>query len=58
MTTPQSAGEITGNVLFYNAPEPLNREQHAKLALVHKDKPYAFAAAGTAVPATTKCRWP
>jgi len=52
MTTSQSAGEISGNVLFYNSPEPLNREQHAKLALVHKDKPYGFAAAGTAVPLT------
>lgn len=52
METPQSAGQISGNVLFYNSPEPLNREQHAKLALVHKEKPYAFAAAGTAVPLT------
>ncbi|WP_297510482.1 SapC family protein [uncultured Caulobacter sp.] len=52
MTTTQSDGQITGNVLFYISPEPLNREQHAKLALVHKDKPYAFAAAGTAVPLT------
>ena len=52
MTTSQAAGEISGNVLFYNSPEPLNREQHAKLALVHKDKPYGFAAAGTAVPLT------
>lgn len=52
MTTTQSAGEITGNVLFYNSPEPLNREQHAKLALVHKEKPYGFAAGGTAIPLT------
>jgi hypothetical protein len=53
MTTTQSAGgEISGNVLFYKSPEPLNREQHAKLALVHKDQPYGFAAAGTAVPLT------
>lgn len=52
METTQSAGQISGNVLFYNAPEPLNREQHAKLALVHKENPYGFAAAGTAVPLT------
>jgi hypothetical protein len=50
METTQPAGGISGNVLFYHSPEPLNREQHAKLALVHKDKPYGFAAAGTAVP--------
>jgi hypothetical protein len=52
MESTQSAGAISGNVLFYKSPEPLNREQHAKLALVHKDKPYGFAAAGTAVPLT------
>lgn len=52
METTQSAGGITGNVLFYSTPEPLNRELHGKLALVHQDKPYAFAAAGTAVPLT------
>lgn len=49
-TTP--APGISGNVLFYKTPEPLNREQHAKLGLVHKDKPYSFAAAGSAVPLT------
>ncbi len=52
MESTQSAGGITGNVLFYVSPEPLNREQHAKLALVHNDKPYSFASAGTAVPLT------
>jgi hypothetical protein len=50
METTQPAGGISGNVLFYASPEPLNREQHAKLALVHKDKPYSFALSGTAVP--------
>ena len=50
METTQPAGGISGNVLFYSSPEPLNREQHAKLALVHKDKPYSFALKGTAVP--------
>ncbi|OYX91058.1 MAG: peptidase, partial [Caulobacter sp. 35-67-4] len=52
MESTQSAGGISGNVLFYASPEPLNREQHAKLALVHNEKPYSFAAAGTAVPLT------
>jgi len=50
METTQPAGGISGNVLFYNSPEPLSREQHAKLGLVHKDKPYGFAINGTAVP--------
>ena len=50
METTQPAGGISGNVLFYNSPEPLSREQHAKLGLVHKDKPYGFALNGTAVP--------
>ena len=52
METTQPAGGISGNVLFYASPEPLNREQHGKLALVHKDKPYSFALNGTAVPLT------
>jgi hypothetical protein len=52
MESTQSAGGISGNVLFYVSPEPLNREQHAKLALVHNEKPYSFAATGTAVPLT------
>ncbi len=50
METTQPAGGISGNVLFYSSPEPLNCEQHSKLALVHKDKPYSFALNGTAVP--------
>lgn len=52
MESTQSAGGISGNVLFYVSPEPLNREQHANLALVHNDKPYSFASTGTAVPLT------
>jgi len=52
MESTQSTGGISGNVLFYVSPEPLNREQHAKLALVHNDKPYGFAATGSAVPLT------
>ena len=31
METTQSAGEISGNVLFYHSPEPLNREPPAPL---------------------------
>ena len=52
MESTQTAGGISGNVLFYVSPEPLNREQHAKLALVHNEKPYSFASTGTAVPLT------
>lgn len=52
METTQPTGGISGNVLFYSTPEPLNREQHAKLALVHQASPYRFALKGTAVPLT------
>lgn len=52
METTQPTGGISGNVLFYSTPEPLNREQHAKLALVHQPNPYRFALKGTAVPLT------
>ena len=49
---PAAEAEISGNVLFYKSPEPLNREQHAKLGLVNKDKPFGFARTGHVVPLT------
>lgn len=48
---PQSA-EITGNVLFYVKPEPLNKEAHGKLGLVQMEQPFAFAAKSNVVPLT------
>jgi hypothetical protein len=47
-----AAPEITGNVLFYNTPEPLNNEAHAKLGLINLAKPFGFAKTGHIVPVT------
>lgn len=47
-----AAPEITGNVLFYNTPEPLNSERHAKLGLKSVAKPFGFAKTGHIVPVT------
>ena len=52
MADAPAAAEISGNVLFYTAPEPLNREQHGKLGLVNKEKPFSFAKSGHVVPLT------
>ena len=49
-TVPQAANEITGGVLFYQSPEPLNSEAHAGLGVELSDTPFTFAAQGTAVP--------
>lgn len=53
-TTPHSVTNpsLTGNVLFYSRPEPLNREQHGGLALKQLDKPFQFAAGAHVVPLT------
>ena len=53
MTTTQTpAGEITGTVLFYSRPEPLNPELHGKLGVKRMDAPFKFAKAGHAIPLT------
>jgi SapC len=48
MATPPAPTDtpITGTVLFYSTPEPLNAETHSKLGLARTDKPYSFAAKG------------
>lgn len=46
------AGEITGNVLLYSRPEPLNPEAHGKLGLKRLDKPFAFASKTHLIPLT------
>jgi len=46
------AGEITGNVLFYSNPEPLNRDAHGKLGVKRMDGPFGFARTGHVVPLT------
>jgi hypothetical protein len=47
-----SETELSGNVLFYNQPEPLNAEHHAKLGLVNVEKPFGFARSGHVIPLT------
>ncbi len=44
--------ELTGNVLFYKNPQPLNPEQHAGLGVKKIDEPFSFLRAAHAVPVT------
>lgn len=55
METPQGAAQspISGNVLFYNKPEPLNFEAHGKLGVKQIDEPFGFLRSAHAVPLTT-----
>jgi hypothetical protein len=43
-------GPLSGQVLFYKNPEPLNSETHAKLGLNTSLTPFAFAKTAHAVP--------
>lgn len=55
MTTtaqPDSAGQLSGNVLFYKNPEPLTREVHGKLGVKRLDGRFKFAREGHAIPLT------
>lgn len=52
MATTQDDGRLSGQVLFYTAPEPLSKEVHGKLGVVRVDRPYRFAAQGHVVPLT------
>jgi hypothetical protein len=47
--TPSSAG-LTGQVLFYQQPEPLSLEAHGGLGLKTMEAPFAFAATANVVP--------
>jgi hypothetical protein len=47
-----SPGEITGNVLLYTNPEPLNPELHGKIGVKRLDAPFAFAAGAHLIPLT------
>ncbi|MEL7039911.1 MAG: SapC family protein [Pseudomonadota bacterium] len=44
--------ELTGNVLFYKNPQPLNPEQHAGLGVKQIDQPFGFLREAHAVPVT------
>ena len=49
---PSDTNQISGNVLFYSRPEPLNVEAHGKLGLRRIDRPFAFAGASQISPLT------
>lgn len=44
--------ELTGNVLFYKNPQPLNPEQHAGLGVKQIEDPFGFLRTAHAVPVT------
>lgn len=48
--TQTAAPTLSGNVVMYSKPEPLNPQQHGDLAMVSTDAPFAFAFAANAVP--------
>lgn len=45
-------GALSGNVLFYSKPEPLNPQLHGNLGVVRMEKPYAFVGQSHVVPVT------
>lgn len=51
-TAPAADTGLSGTVLFYTTPEPLNKELHSKLGLVRSNTPYGFATSGHVVPVT------
>lgn len=53
-TTPQPGGQpaLSGNVLFYKQPQPLNPEQHAGLGVKQIEQPFGFLREAHAVPVT------
>lgn len=52
MTNQLPPGELSGNVLFYQRPEPLAKELHSNLGVKRMDGPFGFARAGHAIPLT------
>ncbi|OYX33633.1 MAG: peptidase [Caulobacterales bacterium 32-69-10] len=45
-------GEISGTVLLYSRPEPLNPDLHGKLGVKRQDNPFGFAATTHLIPLT------
>ena len=52
MTDTTAQAELSGEALFYSAPEPLSKEAHAKLGVKNLENPYAFTAKTHLVPLT------
>lgn len=49
---PAGIPSLTGNVLLYKNPEPLNLQAHSKLGLKNIDKPFGFVTGSHVVPLT------
>ncbi len=49
-TETNTAGPLSGDMLFYSRPEPLSNTAHARWGLRRIDKPFAFAAGNHVVP--------
>jgi hypothetical protein len=47
-----AASALSGNVLFYKKPEPLNPQMHGNLGVNRTEKPYGFVAKSNLVPLT------
>ncbi|MCA8901489.1 MAG: SapC family protein [Hyphomonas sp.] len=56
MNTPPAAGApaLSGNVLFYKDPQPLQADAHAGLGVRQIENPYAFMASANAIPVTVQ----
>lgn len=55
MDTPQgvgTAGQVSGNVLFYKKPEPLSQQAHGTLGVRQIEQPFGFLRQAHAVPVT------
>jgi hypothetical protein len=48
----EAGATLSGNVLFYQSPEPLSVQTHGKLGVNRTDKPYRFVAQTNLVPLT------
>jgi len=47
-----AGAELSGNVMFYNQPEPLNPQVHANLGVNYTDRPFGFVSKTHVVPIT------
>ena len=52
MTDTTSNASLTGNIMFYEQPEPLSLDAHGKLGVDPVDRPFAFVAQTNIVPLT------
>jgi len=50
--TPAAGAELSGNVMFYNQPEPLNPQVHGSLGVNFTDRPFSFVTKTHVVPIT------